>query len=205
MQWDPSLIESIRKGLGLTQRQLAELSGVSQSLISKIERGKVSPSFEVVRRIFDAFERVRAERSGEPRAKDICTREVISVSVDDTVAKAIELMRKHDISQMPVFDGDRPVGSISESTITRKLDRIRTLSVKVKDVMDECFPTVPEEASLTVVREILLWYPAVLVQRNGVVTGIVTKADILKVFDLKERFRQSSLRVAGHLNGGSLG
>ena len=191
LRWDPSSIESIRKKLGLTQRQLAELSGVSQSLISKIEKGRVSPSFEAVKKIFDALEKVRAERSGEPRAKDICTRNVISVSVDDAVAKAVELMRRHDISQMPVFDGEKPVGSISESTIAKKLDKIKTLDVRVKDIMDECFPTVPEDASLTAIRGILLEYPAVLVQKNGVVTGIVTKADILKVFDLKERPHRS--------------
>jgi XRE family transcriptional regulator, regulator of sulfur utilization len=40
-----------RERKGLTQKQLAELSGVQQSEISKIERGQINPTIETVARI----------------------------------------------------------------------------------------------------------------------------------------------------------
>ena len=182
---DLKVIEEMRRKLGLTQHQLAKLSGVSQSLIAKIEKGKINPSFEAVKRIFVALEKVRAEKMREIRAKDICTRNVIYVSIEDDILKAVEIMRKYDISQLPVFEGKTPVGSISESTITKKLDKIRSFKIKVKEIMDEGFPVTPEDTSVSLLREILMEYPAVLLQKNGVVTGIITKADILKVLEFK--------------------
>lgn len=181
--WDLTKIEEIRRRLGLTQQELAKCAGVSQSIIAKIEGGRINPSFEVVRRIYMAFERIKSQRE-KIKAGDICTREVKMLEVDDEISKAIHMMRKFDISQLPVFDGDRPVGSISESTIAKNLDKIASLRMRVKELMEESFPIIPEETSVSLVREILLEYPAVLLQRNGRITGIITKADILKVFEV---------------------
>jgi len=180
---DLEALVRLRKRLGLSQRELARLSGVSQSLISKIERGKVNPSYEAVRRILNALELVRSRRAEGLRAGDICTRDVISVDALDPLGKAIELMRRHGISQLPVFRGDRLVGSISESTIMRKLEKIKSSEMRVEEVMDEAFPTIPEEASLSILRQLLQEYPAVLLHKNGKITGIVTKADLFKVLD----------------------
>lgn len=178
--WDLRLIRELRIKLGLTQSQLARLAGVSQSLIAKIERGTVNPSYDAVRRIFLALERVRVQRGMDIRAGEVCTRRILYVSVNDTVEKAAEIMRRNDVSQLPVFKGDRPVGSISESTIVRSLGKISP-STRVSEVMEECFPIVPEDASISLVRQILMEYQAVLTQKNGRITGIITRADLLKV------------------------
>lgn len=181
--WDLESLAQLRKRLGLTQRDLARLSGVSQSLISKIERGRINPSYEAVKRILQALEMARAERSRGLSAKDICTRKVISVEASDPLSRAISLMRRHGISQLPVFHKGKLIGSISESTIMRKLEKIRSQSMRVGEIVDEAFPTVPEEASLNLLRQLLQEYPAVLLQKNGKITGIVTKADLFKVLD----------------------
>jgi len=180
---DLESLARLRRRLGLTQRDLARLSGVSQSLISKIERRRINPSYEAVRRILEALERARAEHSKGLLAKDICTREVISVEASDPLSRAISLMRKHGISQLPVLRSGRLVGSISESTIMRGLEKIRSLKIRIEEIMDEEFPSIPEEASLTLLRQLLQEYPAVLLQKNGKITGIVTKADLFKVLD----------------------
>lgn len=49
------LIINTRTKLGITQKQLAEKSGVSQSNISKIENGTYRPSITILKRIADAF------------------------------------------------------------------------------------------------------------------------------------------------------
>jgi len=181
--WDLESIAKLRKMLGLTQRELARMSGLSQSLISKIERGQVNPSYEAVRRILQTLEMIRAEKDAKLLAKDICTKDVICVEVSDPLSKAINLMRKHGISQLPVLKNGRPVGSISESTIVRKLEKVRSTEIPVNEIMDEVFPIIPEEVSLNTVRQLLQEYPAVLLQRDGRITGIVTKADLFKVLE----------------------
>ena len=45
------LIANTRNQLGITQKQLAEKSGVSQANISKIENGSYKPSIPVLKRI----------------------------------------------------------------------------------------------------------------------------------------------------------
>ena len=49
------LIIAARKELGITQKQLAQKSGVSQSNISKIENGSYYPSIATVKRIADSL------------------------------------------------------------------------------------------------------------------------------------------------------
>ena len=48
------LIISTRRELGITQKQLAERSGISQANISKIENGNYHPSVAILKRIADA-------------------------------------------------------------------------------------------------------------------------------------------------------
>ncbi len=49
------LIANTRNQLGITQKQLAEKSGVSQANISKIENGSYKPSIPVLKRIADGL------------------------------------------------------------------------------------------------------------------------------------------------------
>lgn len=49
------LIANTRIQLGITQKQLAEKSGVSQANISKIENGSYKPSIPILKRIADGL------------------------------------------------------------------------------------------------------------------------------------------------------
>ena len=51
------LIITTRKELGITQKQLAQKSGVSQSNISKIENGSYHPSIATIKRIADSLDK----------------------------------------------------------------------------------------------------------------------------------------------------
>lgn len=49
------LISTVRAQLGITQKQLAEKSGVSQANISKIENGSYKPSIVTLKKIADGL------------------------------------------------------------------------------------------------------------------------------------------------------
>ncbi len=173
-------IKRMRKQLDLTQKELAALAGVSQSLIAKIESGKIDPAYSKVMHILSALE--SRQKKGSKTAEQIMTSGLISVSPSDPLEKAIALMRSKDISQMPVFDSGKCVGSLSDSMIVdlmaTKGAGIRT--VKVGDVMAESYPVIPANSLVEVVTGLLQHYRAVLVEKNGKISGIITKADLLK-------------------------
>lgn len=171
-----------RRKLGLSQLELAKLSGVSQSLIAKIERGRVSPSYAGAKRIFEALYS-QAESRG-PFAQGIMRRSVVSVSASDRVSKAIGLLRSHSISQLPVMHGPHAIGSVTEQTLLEKLDsgipRAKLVQMPVSEIMDAPFPSVPPHAPIGAISELLRYNPALLVVEKRRIAGIITKADILR-------------------------
>jgi predicted transcriptional regulator len=181
----PSLeqVAKKRKLFDLTQKQLAKLAGVSQSLIAKLESNKIDPSYTKVKAIFDALERLEME--SVIRAKDVLHNKVVEVQKTDKVSTAVQLMMKYGYSQLPVFDGEHPVGSISEKTILSQVmagkDLAQVSTFFVGDIMDEALPQVGEDAPLSLVSGLLQVYPAVLMSKKGKVVGIATKADLLKI------------------------
>jgi predicted transcriptional regulator len=178
------IIPDRRRKLGLTQNQLAEMAGVSQSYIAKLEAGKIEPSYLKVKSIFESLDTL--ERRKEVQASEIMTSDPITVQKNATIQETVEIMRRNGFSQLPVFDGDKPVGGISERTlldqILYKEDSVPARRKLVKDIMEESWPMVAEDAPLSLLSNLLKYYPAVLVQRQGMVVGIVTKADLLEVF-----------------------
>lgn len=173
-----------RRVLGLSQKQLAHLAAVSQSLIAKIESGKTEPSYLKTKAIFDALDKIHREK--EVRARDLLQPKVVGIGEDEPVSKAATTMNETGFSQLPVFSGRGVVGSIGEKTI---MDRIgagmdpRELSrMPVGKIMTEAFPQIGERTPFSLLSALLQYHPAVLVVRRGQVTGIITKADLLKVF-----------------------
>lgn len=181
-------IEQIRRrrlGLGLTQAELARMAGVSQSLIAKLERGRLrDASYSAIKRIFEALERAEAETREVP-AKSIANSPVAFACPADPVGKAIGLMERHGYSQLPVLEGTRAVGSISEGDITRYLaeggEPSELRGLPVRELMGEPFPLVGEETPSRAVVGLLEHFPAVLTTRRGRITGIITKADLFKI------------------------
>ncbi len=181
--FEPKDISKIRRQLGLTQSRLADISGVSQSLIAKIEAGKLDPSFSKYKSIVEAL--LKLQRKDIKKAQDIMSREIVYVTKGEGLDKAARLMREHAVSQLPIYDGTRVVGSISEKTILRLLSESgnpeEVFRKQIKGAMDEPFPTVSEQSPVEVLYPLLEFFQAVLVVREGIPVGIVTKADLLKV------------------------
>jgi predicted transcriptional regulator len=175
------IIPSRRRKLGLTQSQLANMAGVSQSYIAKLEAGKIEPSYIKVKAIFESLDKL--ERKKEVTASEIMNKNIVGINSSATINDAVEIMRDHGYSQLPVMQGDKPIGGLSERTVLEQIlnpsEDINPSKVKVKEIMDESFPQVAEDAPLSLLTNLLKYYQAVLVQRQGELIGIVTKADLL--------------------------
>ncbi|MEX2703835.1 MAG: CBS domain-containing protein [Candidatus Freyrarchaeum guaymaensis] len=174
----PEDIKRLRKKVGLTQTELAEKAGVSQSLIARIESGSVDPRLSTLQRILNAM---RAANEESLTAKDIMFSPVITIDSDAQVLEAAELMRNKDISQLPVVKQGRPVGSINDQIIVQHLSRGQQIfQKKVEEIMDESFPSVSPSTKVEVVNQLLAsGNPAVLVIDKGEIVGIITKIDLI--------------------------
>ena len=174
-----------RKILGLTQNKLAKQANVSQSLIAKIETGRVGPSYSKMMKILKALDEEEGKIQTVTRARDICNRNVTSVNRYDPVLKASQLMREKGFSQLPVCEGDSFVGSVTESTILSEISEKKDYSslsrMNVGELMDSPFPMVDENTPVEPVKSLLKHCQAVLVVRENRVVGIITKADLLSL------------------------
>lgn len=170
-------VKPLRKALGLTQKQLAELAGVSQSLIAKVEAGLLDPSYSSGKRILDALRSLKQQ--SEPSARAVMQQHLITCRPEDRLQAVIAKMQKHAFSQIPVLDGDNVVGIVSESVIVRNMDRLRSETL-ARDVMEEAPPIVPLESPRRVIAELLAHYSILIVKERGKLRGIITKADLLR-------------------------
>ncbi len=170
-------LKHIRMKLNLTQGELAKRCGVSQSLIAKIESGKIDPGYSSVKKIFETLSLL--DKNTEVKAKDIMHRKILSASSKDTLKDTITLMRQKNISQMPVIDNKKIVGYISESLLLEKLLDGNAQNLQVSEIMQENPPIIPPNTSQGVVANLLQHFPFVLVEEKGELKGIVTKADLL--------------------------
>jgi cystathionine beta-synthase len=108
---------------------------------------------------------------------------LVSVTPVNTVAEALEKMDDLGVTQMPVLEEGRAVGSLRENRVLAKVVRNRDLlNSQVSEVMEAGFPTVDIDASSSEVARRLQTSAAVLVEEYGRIIGIITRHDVL---DLK--------------------
>lgn len=107
---------------------------------------------------------------------------LITVEPNQTVATAVELMKKYDIDQVPVFEGEQQVGSVSEGGLFGKLFSNPDLkNEKVSSVMESPFPLVSFDSPIERISSLIT-------KENGAVLGkddagnyhILTKYDLIQ-------------------------
>lgn len=108
----------------------------------------------------------------------------ITLSPDDTIAKAFKIMAEHSIGGIPVVDAK---GKLAGIITNRDLRFLSPSTRKVKEVMTrENLITAPEGTTLDRAEEILKQYKIEklpIIDKNGKLTGLVTYKDILKKKD----------------------
>ncbi len=177
-------ITHARRRLGLTQRKLAMLTGLSTSMINQIESGRCRPSYETARKIFDLLSSLEGQSA--LKAGDICSRSLYFVQKGDTIRVAIDRMRSNSISQIPVFDGFQVVGIISEDGLAKSMvetTKARDRDITLATIMEPPPPIVDLSTPAKALVPLVRFSKCVLVSEKGVVIGIITLTDTLKMVE----------------------
>ncbi len=169
-----------RLALGISLGELARSVGRSDATISRIERGRIRPSYDLVQQILTVLE--ARETAAAPRltVAEIMNRNLVSVESSATVATAAQRLEGGAFSQLPVVDAGRVIGSVTESGLLRALAAPGGKRARVRDVLEGTYPIVDEEFPAELLPGLFAKYPAVLIARRGVPIGIVTKADLIR-------------------------
>jgi cystathionine beta-synthase len=112
-------------------------------------------------------------------------RQMVTIAPKATVADAIGLMQKTGISQLPVVEDGKPVGSIQEVTVARVLhDNDDPDQVTVGEVMARPLPQLAPHVHLDEAYRLLLaGNTGVLAMDDGHVVDIVTRIDLVNYWN----------------------
>ena len=109
------------------------------------------------------------------------SRELITVDKNDTLEQCIVLMNRHNVSQLPVMDGENLVGSLNETRILSLLTESPEMRNKpVGDVMEEPLPVVSNDLKIDQITRMLSGgVAAVIVKLDNNKYTIVTRSDLI--------------------------
>ncbi len=116
-------------------------------------------------------------------------RQLVTITPDATVAEAIELMQTAGISQLPVLQDGKAVGSIQEVTLARVLhDNADPAGVQVGEVMARPLPTLDVSVHLDEAYRLLLsGHTGVLAVSDGKVVDIITRIDLVQWYHQRRK------------------
>jgi len=169
-----------RLALGLSLGDLARAVGRSDATLSRIERGQIRPSYELVQRILSYLETQEGVATPKLTVADLMSRTLTTVASSAPISEAARRMEGGAFSQLPVVDDGRVVGSLSESALLRALADATARKGRVRDVLETAYPVVDEGFPADLLPPLLGHYSAVLVTHRGELRGIVTKADLIR-------------------------
>jgi cystathionine beta-synthase len=107
---------------------------------------------------------------------------LVSINYDDTVDRALSLIREFNISQLPVLKEGNVVGSVSEGVLLQKvLDGSAHGDTRVEYLLEKPLPVVPLDAHLPRAMKVLSGSNAAMaVDGHGKPAGILTRFDLLE-------------------------
>jgi cystathionine beta-synthase len=112
-------------------------------------------------------------------------RQLVTIRPESSGGEAIELMQAAGISQLPVLQGGKPVGSVQEVTLARLLhDNSDPNKVTVEEIMAKPLPQLDVTMHLDEAYRLLLaGNTGVLAVSNGKVVDIITRIDLVQYWN----------------------
>jgi len=127
------------------------------------------------------------------KVKEVMTKDVVTVDKDFNLRHVLKLMKKHEITKIPVVEDKKLIGLITDSNIVYKLGSIRTKGVpasrlhasSVTDKKIQCVE--PDTEVKTILKKVGKPGPTMLcVTDNNNLLGVITKADLLHLVNSKK-------------------
>ncbi|HEV2449529.1 MAG TPA: CBS domain-containing protein [Thermoplasmata archaeon] len=169
-----------RLSLGISLGELARAVGRSDATVSRIERGRIRPSYDLVQKVVAYLDQREGERSPPLTAAEVRHGPLVTVGPSLFLTEAFRLMERGGFSQLPVVDDARVVGALSETALLRALASPSGRRGRVRDYLEPSYPIVDASCPAELLTGLLTRYPAVLVTERGALAGIVTKTDLIR-------------------------
>ncbi|MEM4177244.1 MAG: CBS domain-containing protein [Nitrososphaeria archaeon] len=171
---------------GFSEQRLADETGLSQPVISRILVGERELRYEEAKKILDCLTSKLSSIPPNMRASDVATKgeNLMKVHVEENLSDVAKMMFEKGYSQAPVYENEMIKGIITEkSFIALLLTPEKDLrKLRVKDAPIEDAPRYSPETPLQNIAKALLDYYSILIEENGRVKGIITRSDLLKLF-----------------------
>ena len=160
---------------GIKAYELAKRSRISKSAMSKLENNNLEPSYKLVYRVVKALNELAEFKNKRNTVKEKMIKNPISISQDESIANARKMMKRRDISQIPVINKNGNIlGIITEKSI---LDNQN--GIKCSDSMEFNYAILEPDSYLEKAREIIRNTQVILVVEDRKLVGLLTKADFL--------------------------
>lgn len=126
--------------------------------------------------------------------RNFMTKKVITIDADDSMQKAIQMLRQHKINMLPVTHNGKVVGVVSDRDLKKaspsdatdlEVHELKYLlnKIKVKDIMTKKVITLQPDFTIEEAAEVLLNKDisgAPVVDAKGDLVGIITNSDLYK-------------------------
>lgn len=131
------------------------------------------------------------------KVKDVMTKDVITVDKDVNLSYVLDLMKKHDITKIPVVEDKKLIGMVTDNVIAYKLGSIRKRGVPASrlhasSVTDKDIDRIsPDTDVIKILKDVGKPGPTMLcVVENDTLVGVITKADLLPLVDSKKQIKE---------------
>jgi len=131
------------------------------------------------------------------KIKEFMTKDVIFVDKDQDLQYIIDLMKKHNITKIPVLENKKLIGIITDNIIAHKLGSIRkrgisTSRLHASSVIEKNIEIVsPESEVKSIIKTVGQPGPTMLpVEENNKLVGVITKADLLDLVKSKKSLHE---------------
>ncbi len=163
----------------------------------------------------ELLKRTSEGKFGQERVEDHMTRDVITLTPEDTVAKALAVMRDNAISRIPVVEDGKLVGLVTLHDLILRFikprfratsgelagEKVPPFSTSLRDVMIRSVITVEPETTVKKAVYIMAKNDIdglVVTERTGRVAGILTVKDLLlPISKMTEKEARFYLQLAG--------
>lgn len=124
----------------------------------------------------------------EVKVKDIMTKKIIAVDKDVSLSRVLDLMKKHNITKIPVLESKKFFGLVTDNMIAYKLGSIRKRGITASrlhasSVLEKQVSIIsPDDEVKSILKRVGDPGPTMLpVVEKGKLVGVVTKADFLEL------------------------